>query len=350
MAWILRYCCNLLRECCRRKEGGAKTLIYGKPSPISVEEMHSAEIEVLKHVPRQSFSEELVCLLDKESELELKKSVRASCARSVKNSSLTVKLDPVLRDGLFCVRGRLRHAPIEQERRHPVILPKKHHVVELMIRHYHLLSGHSGQENMLSLIKKSYWIIKGGGVVKRVLSRCFSCRRGQAPFGAQQMANLPAQRVTPDKAPFRFVGVDCFGQFWVKRARSQVKRYGVLYTCTATRAMHLEVTQSMHSDSFVNSIRRFIARRGIPEVMRSDNGSNFVGGNKEPQEAIPKWNESQIHEFLEQRTIKWRFNSQSGSHFGGVWERCISTVRNILAIASLMKEHPLDDEGLTTII
>ena len=82
---------------------GAKAFIYGKPSPISVEEIHSAEIEVLKYVQRQSFSEELVCLLDKESEVELKKSVRASCARSVKNSSSIAKLDPVLRDGLLCV-------------------------------------------------------------------------------------------------------------------------------------------------------------------------------------------------------------------------------------------------------
>lgn len=348
MAWILRYRCNLLRQCCRRKEGGAKALIYGKASPISVEEMHSAEIEVLKYVQSQSFSEELVCLLDNESEVELKKSVRASCARSVKNSSTIAKLDPVLRDGLLCVGGRLRCAPIEQELRLPVILPKKHHVVDLIVRHYHLLSGHSGQEYVPSLIRKSYWIIKGRVTVRRVLSRCFSCRRRQAPSGAQRMADLPAERVTPDKSPFTFVGVDCFGPFWVKRARSQVKRYRVLYTCLATRAIHLEVAQSMDSDSFVNSMRRFIARRGIPEVMRSDNGSNFIGGNKELREAISKCNESQIHEFLLQRNIKWLFNPPSGSHFGGVWERCIRTVRKILV--ALMKEQPLDDEGLTTLM
>ena len=152
--------------------------------------MHSAEIEVLKYVQRQSFSEELVCLLDKESEVELKKSVRASCARSVKNSSSIAKLDPVLRDGLLCVGGRLRRALIEQEQRHPVILPKRHHVADLIVRHYHLLSGHSGQEFVLSLIRKSYWIIKGRVAVRRVLSRCFSCRRRQAPFGAQKMADL----------------------------------------------------------------------------------------------------------------------------------------------------------------
>ena len=108
----------------------------------------------------------------------------------------------------------------------------------------------------------------------------------------------------------------------------------------------LEVAQSMDTDSFVNSMRRFIARRGIPKVMRSDNGSNFVGGNKALQEAISDWNESHIHEFFLQRNIKWLFNSPSGSHFGGMWERCIRTVRKILV--ALMKEQPLDDEGLTS--
>ena len=348
MAWILRYRSNLLRECRRRKEGTAKVLVSEIPSPISVEEMHSAEIEVLKYVQRQCFREELACLQGKESKVELKKSVRARRTGSVKKSSSIAKLDPELRDGLLCVGGRLRHAPIEQEQRHPVILPKKHHVVDLIVRHYHLLSGHSGQEYVLSLIRKSYWIIKGRVAVRRVVNRCFSCRRRQAPFKTQKMADLPADRVTPNKPPFSFVGVDCFGPFWVKRARSQVKRYGVLYTCLATRAIHLEVAQSMDTDSFLNSMRRFIARRGVPEVMRSDNGSNFVGGCKELREAISGWNKSQIHEFLLQRNVKWLFNPPSGSHFGGVWERCIRTVRKILV--ALMKEQPLDDEGLTTLM
>lgn len=348
MAWILRYRSNLLRECRRRKEGTAKVLVSEIPSPISVEEMHSAEIEVLKYVQRQCFREELVCLQGKESKVELKKSVRARRTGSVKKSSSIAKLDPELRDDLLCVGGRLRHAPIEQEQRHPVILPKKHHVVDLIVRHFHLLSGHSGQEYVLSLIRKSYWIIKGRVAVRRVVNRCFSCRRRQAPFKTQKMADLPADRVTPNKPPFSFVGVDCFGPFCVKRARSQVKRYGVLYTCLATRAIHLEVAQSMDTDSFLNSMRRFIARRGVPEVMRSDNGSNFVGGCKELREAISGWNMSQIHEFLLQRNVKWLFNPPSGSHFDGVWERCIRTVRKILV--ALMKEQSLDDEGLTTLM
>ena len=136
--------------------------------------------------------------------------------RSVKKSSSIVKLDPELRDSLLCVAGRLRHAPIEEEQRHSVILRKKHHFVDLIIRHYHLLSGHSGQEYVLSLIRKSFWIIKGRVAVRRVVNRCFGCRRRQAPVDARKMSDLPADRVTPDKPQFSFAGFDCFGPFWVE--------------------------------------------------------------------------------------------------------------------------------------
>ena len=95
----------------------------------------------------------------------------------------------------------------------------------------------------------------------------------QAPVGVQKMADLPADRVTHGKPPFSLVGVDCFGPFIVRRGRSQVKRYGVLYTCLVTRAIHIEVVQSMATDSFVNSMRRFVARGGLPEMIPSDNCS-----------------------------------------------------------------------------
>lgn len=117
MAQILRYRSNLLHECRRRKKNEAKVLISEEPSLISVEEMHSAEIKMLKYAQTQSFIEELSCLRNKGSDAMLKKSVRKGSASSVKKSSSVVKLDPVLRDGLLCVGGRLRDAPIEEEQR-----------------------------------------------------------------------------------------------------------------------------------------------------------------------------------------------------------------------------------------
>ena len=114
------------------------------------------------------------------------------------------------------------------------------------------------------------------------------------------MADLPPDRIRPDKPPlFTFVGIDCFGPFLVKRERSQVKRYGVMFTCLMIRAVHIEVIHSMNTDSFVDSLGRVIVRRGRPEITRSDNGTNFTSGEKEMRKAILQWNQRNIHEFLD---------------------------------------------------
>ena len=134
--------------------------------------------------------------------------------------------------------------------------------------HYHLKSGHSGLEHVLYLIRESFWILNARPAVKSVLRGCFDCKRRQAPLGEQQMADLPTDRVTPEKPPFTFVGVDCFGPFVVWRGRSHVKRYRVFFTRLSIRAIHLEVAHSLDTDSFINAMRRFIARRGQPEQVR----------------------------------------------------------------------------------
>ena len=162
------------------------------------------------------------------------------------------------------------------------------------------------------------------------------------------MANLKQDRVTPNKLTFSYVGVDCFGPFLVQRGRSQAKRYGVIFTCLTLRAIHIEVVHSLDTDSFVNCTRCFIARRGQPEQIRSDNGGNLVRGEKELRNAIGGWNQEVIAEFLLQRNVKWILNPPAGSHHGGVWERCIRTIRKVMS--ALLKEQVLDGEGLATLM
>ena len=98
----------------------------------------------------------------------------------------------------------------------------------------------------------------------------------------------------------------------------------------------------------MNALRRFIARRGRPEEIRSDNGGNLVSGKREIQACVSDWNQGRIHEYLLQQDIRWIFNPPTGSHHGGVWERCIRTVRKIML--ALLKGQTLDDEGLTTLM
>ena len=161
--------------------------------------MQIAELEILKNLQRYHFPEEFE---------ELGKSKNATCVR--KSSSLR-SLDPIFVDGLSRVGGRLASAPIPLESKHQIILPKKDHVTNLVAKYYRVISGHSGREYVLNLVREKFWIINASFVIRRVLSKCLSCRRRQRLLCEQKIADLPADRITPDKPPFTSVGVDCFG-------------------------------------------------------------------------------------------------------------------------------------------
>ena len=226
-----------------------------------MDEIDREKKEVPKFVQRQSFEEEMSRLQQKGGGSGDNSSKRSKEKELVvKKTSAIYKLAAMKIDGLLYVGGRLTQASIPNAAKHQLILPKKHHV-DLIVGHYHLKLGHSGLEHVLSLIRERFWILKGRTAVKSMLCSCFDCKRRPALLGEQQMADLPTDHVTPEKPPFTFVGGDCFGPFVVRRGRSLVKRYGVLFTCLSIRAIHLEGAHSLDTDSFINAMRRFIARR-----------------------------------------------------------------------------------------
>ena len=184
--------------------------------------------------------------------------------------------------------------------------------------------------------------------MRRVVSKCFLCRKLGAARGEQLMANLPKERLTPEDPPFTSVGVDYFGPLYVQQGRSHVKRYGCVFTCLTTRAVHIEITSSLDTDSFINALRRFISLRGNPSSVYSDNGSNFRAGEQEMRTAIDDWNQRAICEFLRLKNISWKFNPPYASHMGGVWERVIRSIRKILT--ALLGQQLVNEEMLRTLM
>ena len=205
-----------------------------------------------------------------------------------------------------------------------------------------------GQESILSSLRETFWIVKGRSAVRCVIRRCMNCQRQRKGCpGEQFMASLPEDRLIPDKPPFTYVGIAYFGPLEVKQGRSRVKRYGCPFTCLTTRAVHIEIAQSLDTDSMINALRRFISVRGYPEQIRSDRGSNFTKADKELKEAIEGWNEHEINNFCRQK-IEWIFNPPSASHMGGAWERMIHSVWQILKV--ILKDQLVSDEVLSTVM
>ena len=86
----------------------------------------------------------------------------------------------------------------------------------------------------------------------------------------------------------------------------------------------------------------------MPKVIRSDNGTNLCGGERELREAVVNWNQQKIRSFLLQRNIDWKFNPPGASHMGGVWERIIRSVRKILRV--LFREQLVCGEVFRTLM
>ncbi|XP_014677882.1 PREDICTED: uncharacterized protein LOC106817702 [Priapulus caudatus] len=246
------------------------------------------------------------------------------------------------------VGGRLSNAPLPDSAKHRAILPPDHHVTKLIIKHFHKITGHAGVERVLVEIRQNYWIIKGRVSVKRAVKNYIPCKKRKQPPSVQYMADLPIDRVTPNQPPFTKVGVDYFGPLKVKRARkTKVKRYGCLFTYLVTRSVHLEVACSLDTDLFISALQRFIARRGNPKTIRSDNGTNFVGAKQELHEAIKEWNQQKIADYLLQQDVQWILNPPAASHMGEVWKSQIRTVRAVLS--GIVSQQTIDHERLSTL-
>lgn len=156
------------------------------------------------------------------------------------STSPLASLCPVLdKDGLLRVGGRLNEANISNGERHPLILPKLCHTLELIINHYHTKVQHQGRVFTHGLIRSSgYWIIGGKRMLNSIIDKCLKCKKLRGQRQTQKMADLPVDRVSP-APPFSYVGLDVFGPWQVcaRRTRggvSNAKRWAVLFTCLSS--------------------------------------------------------------------------------------------------------------------
>jgi len=161
------------------------------------------------------------------------------------------------------------------------------------------------------------------------------------------MADLPPARLRLFKPAFYSTGMDCFGPFHVKIGRRTEKRWGIIFKCLTTRAVHLDVLTSIDTDAFLMAVRRFTARRGTPAELHSDQGTNFRGGENELREAFTAMSPD-LQGLLAKHQINFHFNPPAAPHFGGVWEREIRSVK--AALSTTIGAQSVPEEVLRTVL
>ena len=302
--------------------------------PLSAEELRSAESVIIRQSQRIAFAQEITAL---------------EAGEPVPRYSRLQPLSPQLdKEGLLRVGGRLRNAPLPEETRHPVILPRDSRVTTLIVVSVHEKLMHSGPDHVLNDLRQAYWIPRGRALVRSVVHDCPVCRQRRVSPCQPRMADLPAARFDR-RYPFSSVGIDYFGPLLVKTGpRSTEKRYCLLVTCMATRAVHLELSHTLNTDSFLLAFSRYAARRGKPSQVFSDNGTNLRAGERELRGLLREWNQHTISDQLSQDQIQWHFNPPASSDMGGVWEAMIATVKR--ALRAVLGRLLVTDEVLQTVI
>ncbi|GFY02635.1 integrase catalytic domain-containing protein [Trichonephila clavipes] len=270
---------------------------------LKSEEVELAHKFLVKTIQQAEYSQEI-------SHLKYHKPI----PRSSKLISLNIFLDE---DEILRVGGRLTKQPtLSFDQKFPIIILKHHPITTLVIRQFHFRGFHSGTQMTLSLIRQHYWIPDGRSTVRREIKQCIECCRFNSKPSYPKMGDLPKQRITQTR-PFEIVGIDFAGPILTKcqylRKANKFKSYICLFICLATKAVHLELVSTLSTDAMLAALRRFIARRGHPSEIHSDNGTNFIGANNYLK---------QLYMLVKEHSIqKWKSLLKLRQHFWDRWPK-----------------------------
>ena len=206
-----------------------------------------------------------------------------TAGKPIKNKGKIATYSPFIGPaGVIRSTGRIVHlVDTEFDTKHPIFFDARHTLVRLMARSLHHQHFHQGLDYMRSVLKMKYAILGLHRLLRSIENQCVTCRKRKASTIQPNISNLPVERLGHKQPPFNPTGVDYFGPLYVPVRRSTEKRWGFRFTCLTTRAVYLEIVPSLDTSSCVMDIERFISRRGTPSTIWSDNGTNFVGAEKE---------------------------------------------------------------------
>ncbi|XP_017477493.1 PREDICTED: uncharacterized protein LOC108367397 [Rhagoletis zephyria] len=320
VSWMLRF-----RENCLKTKA---TRVY---DDLKVFELQKAETVVLRSTQMEEFADEYHAL---------------RMGKRIEKGSALWKLSPVMdAEGVIRLGGRIDAATtISSCTRRPIILAKRCYVTELLIDHYHRSWKHQNESTIIAEIRRKYWIPNIRVEVRRATKRCQFCVNARGVPDQPEMGQLPVDRLTPFVRPFTYTGLDYMGPFNVVIGRRNEKRWIALFTCLTTRAIHLEMAKDLSTDTCLLCIRNFMCRRGTPVRIRSDNGTNLVGADRELKRQLMEFNNGKIANALANKNIDWVFNCPLNPHAGGCWERLVRCVKRAMGHAvhnESIQEHVL---------
>ncbi len=271
-------------------------------------------------------------------------------------SSPLLPLQPFIdSSNVLRVGGRRQLSQTPYQSQHQIILHGKHSLTHIIIRDEHLRLLHAGPTLLAASLSRRYHIVGGRTLIRSIARKCLTCRRYTARPKPQMLGQLPVERITPGSV-FDNVGVDYAGPVSIKygyvRKPTFVKAYICVFVSLSVKAVHLELVTDLTSEAFIACFKRFIARRGLPSLVWSDNGTNFTGAAREIKELYQflqkQSTQDEVNHYLSDKGVTWRFIPQRAPHFGGIWEAAVKSTKTHLR--RVLGEVKLTYEELSTLL
>ena len=318
-AWVRRYVYN-----CRHQ---ARQL-----GVLTTKELKEAEVYWFQKIQSSAFPQELKALREN---------------KTLSRASRLITFRPFIDDqGLLRVGGRLELGRLSYGRRHPILLPRDHEVIDLLITHEHVRLLHAGPTAVSASLAQRLCIVRGRRAIRAKIRDCVTCKRIGARPKPQLLGQLPRARLDSGDV-FRDTGVDYAGPIYIKggpvRKPIFTKCYVAVFVSMSVKAVHLEPVTELTTSAFIATLRRFVARRGLPATIWSDNGSNFVGAANEIRKLVRN---PELSDHCNNQGIQWRFTPEHAPHFGGLWEAAVKSFKTHLR--RIVGEVKLTYEELTT--
>ncbi|XP_055910832.1 uncharacterized protein LOC129945200 [Eupeodes corollae] len=331
---------RVVATCIRYSTNLRPTKFEKRFDSLTFKEIHFARISVLKNIQEDSFGSDIKYLI-KNHELPVK--------------SKLLRYSPFIdKDGLLRVGGRLKHAYISFNLKHPIILPNNR-VSFLIAEDIHNNHLHPGLSETFVIVRQRYWILGSRNLIRKIVSRCKTCFLQGKSTSQQLMGELPSHRVQPAR-PFTNTGCDYAGPFVIKLSKGRKsklsKAYFAIFVCMSTKAIHLELVSDLTTDAFLAAFKRFVSRRGKCANMYSDNGTNFQGArrclNEMQKLVVSQAHNEEIASRLAMDGTAWHFIPPSAPHFGGLWEAGVKSVK--LHLRRVVGSSILTFEELYTVL
>ena len=211
---------------------------------------------------------------------------------------------------------------------YPIYLPDTSTLAEKFVQHAHKATLHGGVGLTMAKVREQHWILRLRRLVKRDIKRCAGCKRFQAvAYRAPPLGILPTTR-TEGTTAFQVIGIDYAGPIRYRITKEKEgKAYVLLYACSFTRGIYLDLLPRLETSECLDSLEQFIARRGRPERIYSDNGSTFVGAAQWIKAVM---SDEELQDYLSQWKIKWQFNLSRAPWWGGQFERMVGLMKAAL--------------------